>query len=182
LHNTAKRLYTELGDNQMPAGSTYTPLATTTVSGTSTSSITFSSISQAYTDLILVCNGGMISGGADDNKTTFNGDTGTNYSRTLLFGGFSGAQSFRNSNQAYIAAPYWSSAYANQTTFHIMNYSNSTTNKTVLMRSDNPNEATVAGVFLWRSTAAINSITITRASTVNFASGSTFTLYGLAAA
>ena len=62
-----------------------------------------------------------------------------------------------------------------------MNYSNTTTNKTVLSRANNAATGTDAIVNLWRSTAAITSIYVYVPSG-NFATGSTFTLYGILAA
>jgi hypothetical protein len=62
-----------------------------------------------------------------------------------------------------------------------MNYSNTTTYKAVLMRSDNADTATMANVGLWRSSTAIYQIDLVT-STSTFASGTTFTLYGIAAA
>jgi hypothetical protein len=61
-----------------------------------------------------------------------------------------------------------------------MNYANTSTYKTVLTRS-NKYDRVGAIVGLWRSTAAINSITLTAYSNT-YAIGSTFTLYGIAAA
>jgi hypothetical protein len=65
----------------------------------------------------------------------------------------------------------------------INNYSNSTTFKTPLIRTNTgPSWGTVfAIVGLWRNTAAITSITFTP-DTGNFDTGSTFTLYGIKAA
>ena len=62
----------------MAAGSTYTPIATTTL-GSAASSVTFSSISGSYTDLILITNP---SSATTDQSiyVQFNADTGTNYS------------------------------------------------------------------------------------------------------
>jgi hypothetical protein len=67
-----------------------------------------------------------------------------------------------------------------------MNYSNSTTYKTWLVRNNNQETGTYVGteaiVGLAQLTAAITSITIGTASggtDYNFASGSTFTLYGI---
>jgi len=62
-----------------------------------------------------------------------------------------------------------------------MNYSNTTTNKTVIGRH-NGASGPVASVGLWRNTAAINSIRISNSSAVNFTIGSTFSLYGIKAA
>jgi hypothetical protein len=63
-----------------------------------------------------------------------------------------------------------------------MNYSNTTTYKTVLLRSNNASAITVATVGLWRSTSAINTIKIYADGAAVFSVGSTFTLYGIKAA
>jgi hypothetical protein len=61
---------------------------------------------------------------------------------------------------------------------NIMNYANTTTKKTTLLRgSANGVGATVAFAGLWRSNDAITSIKLNLSS--SFASGSTFTLYGI---
>ena len=162
----------------MAAGNTYVALATETLTSAQ-ASVTFSSISGAYTDLVLVMSGKIVSGGYIAIPVTFNGDTGYNYSRTYLYGDGSAAYSGRATGQPSMALPYWDSGYIATTILNIMNYSNSTTYKTVLNRNST-NATTTAEVGLWRSTAAITSIVITPA--LNFASGSTFQLFGIAAA
>jgi len=62
-----------------------------------------------------------------------------------------------------------------------MNYANTTTYKTFLVRGANTAGNIDADVGLWRSTAAINSVTVLIGSG-SLSSGSTFTLYGIAAA
>jgi hypothetical protein len=62
-----------------------------------------------------------------------------------------------------------------------MNYSNTTTYKTVLNRMDDASTYVATNVGLWRSTAAINSITIV-AGTGNLPVGLMATLYGITAA
>jgi hypothetical protein len=62
---------------------TYTPIATTTL-GTAAASVTFSSISGSYTDLVLIIAG--VQSVADVPYIQFNSDTATNYSRTQLSG------------------------------------------------------------------------------------------------
>ena len=54
------------------------------VLSSNTSSITFSSIPQTYTDLVLIINGGNT--GAVQVAIRFNGDTGNNYSNQSLTG------------------------------------------------------------------------------------------------
>ena len=169
----------------MPAGSTYTPIATTTL-GSATSSYTFSSIPSTYTDLVLVTN---LSSASNANiYFRLNGDTGTNYSFTFLSGDGSTANSSRTSNAAQGTAT-WTGASMNSSwttcVANFMNYSNTTTYKTFLTRyaainTVNQGEAS-AVVNLWRSTAAINSITVLSLSP-NYSIGSTLTLYGIASA
>jgi hypothetical protein len=66
-------------------------------------------------------------------------------------------------------------------TVHFMNYSNTTTNKTVLGRSSAASGFVEAAVGLWRNTSAITSITATTGGQ-SYQTGSTFTLYGIKAA
>jgi hypothetical protein len=157
--------------------STYTPIATTTL-GSAASSVTFSSISGSYTDLILVAN---YTGSVSDQflNIQFNSDTGSNYSNTNLFGDGSSATSNRNSNATAVRAAFYGSAQSNFIA-NVMNYSNTTTNKTVVSR-DNTNTFVVSRVNLWRSTSAITSMVLAMSSG-NIASGSTFTLYGVKSA
>lgn len=162
----------------MAAGSTYTPIATYTSSGNATS-YTFTSIPSTYTDLILV-----VDGAADVATTTalrVNSDTGSNYSFTYILGDGSNKYSSRGANQTNMLGADISTTRSNLTA-HFQNYANTTTNKTVLTRGGGGSISTLASVNLWRSTSAINSITIFLASPRYFVNGSTFTLYGLAAA
>lgn len=163
----------------MAAGATYEPIATTTL-GSAQSSVTFSSISGGYTDLVIVVS--AIAAGTGTVLLTVNGDTGSNYSRTFMYGTGSSAVSGRTTN--FASFPFTVSATAgtfSSTIVNLMNYSNTTTNKTFLVRGNDANDATVALVGLWRNTNAISSITLT-GSAVNLSSGSTFTLYGIKAA
>ena len=168
------------------AANTYVPIATTTLASAA-ASYTFSSISGSYTDLVLV---GSALTSTTGYSMTFgvNGDTATNYSITLLSGSGTAAQSARYSNisntETYIGG--WVGGYTSgtPTTFimNFQNYSNTTTYKTVLSRSSAPSKSVEAVVALWRNTAAITSITIYAQSGSTIAVGSTFTLYGIAAA
>jgi hypothetical protein len=162
--------------------STYEPIATQTL-GSSASSVTFSSISGAYTDIILVCNA-VTSVTTGQIAIRLNGDTGTNYSRTILWGNGTTTGSYRNSNENYAFTGFYTNLWTNPTTviFNINNYSNATTNKTILGRSSNTAEASMASVNLWRNTAAITSIELTISGGSSYSTGSMFTLYGIKAA
>ena len=164
----------------MAAGSTYSQIASTTL-GSATSSYTFSSIPQTYTNLVVVVNGGSSSNNIDFDMV-INGDNGNNYSRTLMYGNGSSAGSTRYSNEAYLSFTY----YGNMTTnfswigqININNYANTTTYKTILGKASNADTYGVnATVGLWRSTSAITSIQL-KARASNFITGTTFSLYGI---
>jgi hypothetical protein len=160
--------------------STYTPIATYTVPS-ATSSYTFTSISSAYTDIVLVFNGTT----STDNDGYFiqlNSDSGSNYSNTVLTGNGSSATSSRSSNTtSFYAANNSSSSSPDTFLVQFQNYSNATTYKTMLARLTNTPNRTAATVGLWRSTSAINSIKIMGASS-NLNTGCTITLYGIKAA
>lgn len=158
----------------MPA--TYDKIAAYTVPS-ATSSYTFSSIPATYTDLVLICNWSK-SAGARMN-INYNGDTASNYSYTRLNGNGTSASSDRISNFGIIDGGYTTTTLATSI-IQIMNYSNTTTNKTTLIRTNSTVEAAGAFVALWRSTAAINSIALGGAN--DFPTGTTFTLYGIKAA
>jgi hypothetical protein len=165
----------------MAAGATYEPIATTTL-GSAAASYTFSSISSAYTDLVLICNATAASG--DNLVIQFNGDNAANYSWTNFGGNGTTATSVRGANTNLPYLHYVSGINTTQANvlINIMNYSNTTTYKTAISRGNNSSYGTDASIVLWRSTAAISSITLLTRGAVNIASGSTFTLYGIAAA
>ena len=166
----------------MAAGSTYTPIATTTLS--SGTSYTFSSIAGTYTDLVLVALIGNATGaGGNGIRIQYNGDTASNYSWTYLVGDGSSAFSGRNTSQAYFDAGMTNNTNDfSQVIFQIQNYSNTSTYKTTLYRGSSASTEAAAAVSLWRSTSAISSIKIAKADGANFKSGTMLTLYGIQAA
>ena len=163
---------------------TYEPIATTTFSSTSIN-YTFTSIPATYTDLVLVASQNQ--SGASDYGIQFNGDTGGNYSRTILFGDGSTIGTTRGSTTAVrISCSYYGYPPSAATTFgvgivQIMNYANTTTYKTLIARSNSAGSGLDSNVGTWRNTAAITSVTILLDSGT-YSVGSTFTLYGIKAA
>lgn len=164
----------------MPASNTYEPIATTTLTS-ATASVSFGSIPQTYTDLVIVSQM-QLTTGSQAVFLRFNSDDSANYSVTRVYGNGSTATSDRFSSQtggidiSYISNSAWTIANTN-----IQNYSNSTTYKTVLGRWGSSAFTTlIAG--LWRSTNVITSLTLTPYGSDTFISGSTFTLYGIKAA
>lgn len=168
----------------MPA--TYDPIATYTLPS-ATNTYTFSSIPQTYTDLVLVVGSVRDSaGGSSVVAMRYNGDTGSNYSCNYI--GASGAGGLYSGRRTSDTGIWLGGMYPTRGTFrvNIANYSNTTTNKTSISRQDfygTAYEAVAAYVGLWRSTAAITSITAyTIDISPNFDAGTTFTLYGIKAA
>ena len=158
---------------------TYEPIATATGTGSS-DTVTFSTISGTYTDLIVVCSTKVTSGGITSLGVRFNSDTGNNYSYTLLQGDGSTAVSQRQSNTDQLIWGLTNGGEQTISILHIQNYSNATTYKTALGRGNSAGALVRASVGLWRNTNAITSVSILAA--VNFATTSNFTLYGIKAA
>jgi hypothetical protein len=98
----------------------------------------------------------------------------------MLWGTGSSAVSARYSDSWVWAIPDGAGAMQNAI-LNFQNYSNTTTYKTTLTRASLPGASVTAAVSLWRSTAAINSIEVALSSN-EYSAGSTFTLYGIAAA
>jgi hypothetical protein len=157
---------------------TYEPIATTTVSGSSTSTITFNSFS-GYTDLRLVAQAQVSDGYC---LLRVNGDSGTNYSNTRLAGNGTSASSSRSSSDAQWFINVEGGNLNSNFTVDFMNYSNTTTFKTKLSRVTRPADSVVQDVSLWRNTSAITSITVIVPAANNWVAGSTFTLYGIKSA
>ena len=158
---------------------TYTPIAKTKLISAA-ATVTFSSISSSYTDLVLVCNT-TITTGNNNIHLEFNTDTANNYSVIGMWGNGSGPQVY-----SYAPTPYTYAALAiynsvsepmNAVT-HIMNYSNTTTHKALISRANRAGLGAELLTSTWRSTAAINRIDI-KPSDSTFAPESTFTLYGI---
>jgi hypothetical protein len=163
----------------MPDISTEVAIATTTL-GTASATITFSSIPATYTDLRLV-----LTGWPDVTTTIgvqFNSDTGSNYSRTRLYGDGTSAGSDRNTSQVYLGSgSLFSTTAPGLLTIDIFSYAGST-NKTALCTASsdqNGSGQVQRNVGLWRSTAAITSIYLYCVGGVDFQSGTTATLYGI---
>lgn len=169
----------------MAAGSTYTPIATQTL-GSTQATVIFSSIPSTYTDLVFSIQAAGTPAG-NDIRIRFNGDsTGGNYSSTILTGDGSTAQSAveNGATVSSILTDYYSGTSTTLNGMHIVNiqnYANTTTYKTTLSRASRASSGVDAVVGLWRSTAAINSVTFIIASN-SYAAGSTFNLYGILAA
>ena len=145
----------------------------------SASSVTFSSISQDYGDLVLVVRN---LGTTYRLYVRFNSDTGANYSGLYAEGNGSGTGGEAYSAFTYMKTEaYWVISNAEILKLDIADYSAINKQKSVLVRLDSSSSGTVMGANRWASTAAINAVQVF-ASTGTIAAGSTFYLYGIAKA
>jgi hypothetical protein len=169
------------------AAPTYVKIANQTLSTTS-ASVTFSNIPQGYTDLRVVLQVKNSVGDGYAAQLQYNSDTASNYSWTGAAGyAGSSANSFRASSVAVQKVGFTSATSGSAWTsinIDILNYTNPTTFKSCLSRSNSvdTNSYVFMMVGLWRSTQPITSLTFTSESSGTFAAGSTFTLYGIEAA
>jgi hypothetical protein len=105
---------------------------------------------------------------------------------TLIYGNGSAAGSFRwtTSTPSMKTVPLGIEGTTlnagGMSVMQFMNYSNSTTFKTILTRAGTPSDSTGAYVNLWQDTSPINKITIYPNDATNtILSGSTFSIYGI---
>jgi len=165
----------------MPA--TYEPIATTTL-GSSSATITFSSIPATYTDLRLVFVGTTAT------STIFtvrlNADSSALYSSTYLQGDGTSTASGRYTAQTLIYPTGSLSTIPEMITLDIFSYAGSTFKTFLLEEIGDNNGSGVVSKFvcLYRNTSAITSVNLTAlyGSTNTFAIGTTATLYGIKAA
>ena len=166
--------------------STYT-LISSNVLSSSAASVTFSAIPSTYTDLVL-----RVSARSDDASTVrgfrlnFNGVSGTSYSETYLSGNGATASSVRDSSISYSDLGVVSGGSTTANTFgsveiYIPNYAGAT-NKPLSGDSASEDNSTTAyrraNAALFSNTSAISSVVATL-NAGNFASGSSFYLYGI---
>jgi hypothetical protein len=163
---------------------TFTKIETITVGSGGAATVTFSSIPQTYTDLVL-----KVSARLDVNdvqvKMYFNADsTAANYSWRRIYGDGASATSDSGTNLINGSA---NGANSTASTFgnmevYIPNFTSSN-KKSSSADHITENNATTAyatlAASLWQGTAAISSVTLLPNTTGNFAQHSTFTLYGI---
>ena len=167
----------------MAAGMTYTPLATTKLTSSS-ATVTFSSIPQTYTDLVVSINIAGLTA-QETPKMYFNGDTSALYSTTFLDGGSSVLSNRTTAQGSFYGIGAYNSGNptgVSSILININNYSNTTNNKTMLARSAAATLSTNLTVGLYRSTSAVSSISFIVHGGNSYLPGTTFTLYGILAA
>jgi hypothetical protein len=158
---------------------TYEPIATLTGTGSS-DTLSFTSIPATYTDLVIVLNGSLSAGA--NVRMTFNNDSTTKYSMTVLVGDGTSASSYRDNDQPFLQYIGFSDTAMATVIGSVMNYSNTTTNKTYLQRQSKASAQAQSAVGLYRSTSAINRLDIFTSNTATWSTATTVTLYGIKAA
>jgi len=161
---------------------TFEKIATNTLANATTSSVIFSSISSAYTDLVAVINTGGTTSNLSSLQMRVNSDSGSNYSTTVLYGTGTSATSGGYTGQTKMLIGNIVNALPQNVNSNcvvqVQNYSNATTYKTALARYNDSSRDVNTTVSLWRNTAAITTIEFLTPLSF-FANGSTFTLYGI---
>jgi hypothetical protein len=154
---------------------TYDLIDSVTLAST-VSSLTFSSITQDYRDLVLVlCP--IAASSVAGTTVQFNDDTGGNYSGIGMYGTGSTTARFQSTNlTSVIAADNRVESSVNVA--QIMDYSATDKQKTILITKSNAADSAMAGLSRWANSSAITVIKIAAAN--SFAAGSTFNLYGIA--
>lgn len=174
----------------MPAGPTFEPIASTTLSGLA-ASITFSNVPQTYTDLRIVA---VLQQDTSYNDTRINFNNSTSDYTGARFG-IDAALSYYTSaplsntngvwnNQNSVGAADGDGIWACSIT-DVFNYTNSY-NKTAVTKTfcAVDNQSPQLGAFVWLNTSAITTVTVQYPPSVtrNFIAGSVVTLYGIKAA
>lgn len=184
---TGRTLYTSMNANNSYGA--MVPIQSATVTG-SPGNILFSNIPQIYQDLFVALSITTTSGeSAQQTVVLVNTDyTTSNYSVTILSGDGSSATSSRSTTSSGLytqigTRPAHATNLTASHTVHFLNYTNTTTKKTILSRSAsdaNGSGQTNLYAGLYQGTSAITSLLFGGSASV-FAVGSTATLYGIRA-
>jgi hypothetical protein len=162
---------------------TYEPIATYTL-GSAATSIDFTSIPATYTDLRVVFSGTAATSSYPWMR--LNGDTGSNYSDTYMYGSGTGTVGAKNTSISawYMGAWTLSTTIPSFFTMDIFSYTNSKFKIGLSTGSTNYNGSGFTDLIasVWSSTAAITSIKIFSDGGYNLNVGSSATLYGIKAA
>jgi hypothetical protein len=162
-----------------PPVSTYVPLATIELTSTD-SEIVFSSIPATYRDLVLVARGTLNTSNTDILISLNGNTTDANYSRVFMFGDGSTTGSGTTNPRLLTAYAFWGAASQAMFVTQIMDYSATDKHKTILTRGSRASTGVDAVANRFASTAAITTVALTTVAQ-SFASGATFSLYGIQA-
>jgi len=180
-----------LASSMKGAVGNYESIATVTVGAGGSSSISFTGIVGTYSHLqvryIARCDRNDVT---DSLVLRFNSDSGTNYTRHLLYGYNSSAASLSSTGETYSRAGIESAATATGNVFaagvyDILDYSSTNKYKTLRVLAGSEDNTALGseirfGSSLWLNTAAITSLTfLAQGGSSNFVQYSSFALYGI---
>lgn len=149
-------------------------------------SITFSSLPQQFTNLMLVICAGNDSGEGAFIRMTVNGDTGASYSSSATWNEDGTINPSSSVGNTVISAGIVSGGGQNGSTTQVTfgGYSTPGINKSAVSVSSysegTASSNIIVGGMVITNTNVISSITIALGGTINFTPGSSFSLYGLA--
>lgn len=174
-----------LGPNSAYIPSSFESIATATGTGSS-ATITFSSIPNTYKHLQIraIATGVDNAGGSGNISMRVNSDSTSNYNRHALYGNGSTVTA-TGAAASSITVSNWGNtmalSYPTALIIDVIDYADTSKNKTIRSFSGIDSNGTLTGEInlssgLWRSTSAINSISLISA---GYYSGTTFALYGI---
>jgi hypothetical protein len=154
----------------------YTALANVTL-GSNANLIEFSNISTAFRDLVIVASVTANTGSAQFIYINLNSDYSGLYNDLYMAGSGSSASTQAVSNAGGFTIQEFDTNRQNFI-MNIMDYSATDKHKSVLMRTNNPALTVRAAAHRYASTTAVTNVRF-QTSANNFATGSTFALYGV---
>jgi len=185
---TTKKWYRNISAGN-PQYSDMELIATVLVGSGGASSVTFSSLPTEFKHLQLrmVARNNATGSGVNNVDVRFNGDTGTNYHRHIIYGYGATMYSYNATGLTVAHGGWVNQEETNRNIFAVaicdIPDAFSTT-KTKILRTftgsnSTGNQLIGLGGSFWNNTAAITSITLTESTSINFGSGSRFSLYGI---
>jgi hypothetical protein len=165
----------------MAAGVTYDAIKTYTFA-TNGTTLSWTSIPNTYTDLVLVGYVKNTTGNNYETFITYNGDTAGHYSQGFVINYNAALQAGQNLNINQLRPFKSGNSQWSSNQMNIMDYSATNKFKTSIGRTGDGTFATMLINGMWRSTSAINRIDITAESGSSFVAGTKFDLYGIASA
>ena len=162
---------------------TYEAIATTTL-GTNQATISFTSIPQTYTDLVCVCVG-YGAGGGGSIVVKINLNSGSIYNTNYVYTDGTTVTSGKTGDLTtgcFMGRLMTSTTDMGGGYFHIMNYTSSSTFKTMIGQNVASAPITWYSIGNARTTTAVTRLDLTVESSASFASGFQATIYGIKSA
>jgi hypothetical protein len=162
---------------------TYEAIATTTLA-VNTLTITFNSIPQTYTDLVCVCVG-YGAGGGGSIVVKVNNNSSTIYNTSYVYTDGSSIVSAKTGDLTtgcFMGRLMTSTTDMGGGYFHIMNYTSTSTFKTMIGQNTASAPITWFSIGNARTTTAVTRLDLTVESSLPFASGFQATIYGIKSA